>query len=122
MELSLYDLRAVLDETLCRLLALRVVCACKDGAAHDREGDADCLSLGKAYIERAGDTVHDHLFDAIFGKVALLHIVGRGNLDDHMSTCTLDSESDVVGKRDRKVRRDRAGKVCELCRKLKHVF
>ena len=44
------------------------------------------------------------------------------NLDDHMSTCTLDSESDVVGKRDRKVRRDRAGKVCELCRKLKHVF
>lgn len=105
-EPPLHYLRAALDQAFRHLLALRIVGTCRDGAVHDREGDADGLGAGKMHAEGAFDVMHCHLADAVLGRIALLHI---------------------EGKRDGQVRRElvgksRTGKVCQLCSEFEHIF
>ncbi len=126
-EPPLHYLRAALDQAFRHLLALRIVGACRDGAVHDREGDADSLRTGKMHAEGALDPMDCHLADAVLGRIALLHIEGKRHLDDHMLFGAFDCKGDMVGKRDRQVRRElvgksRTGKVCKLCREFEHIF
>ena len=75
-EPPLHYLRAALDQAFRHLLALRIVGACRDGAVHDREGDADSLRTGKMHAEGALDAMHCHLADAVL--VAAAHELLRG--------------------------------------------